>query len=216
MELNFFDDRHLNRRGEMCRRVLEPWGLPETELRANTKFASAWEKEKACATAVPGVTPEHGIAIATYTNNHVFSVAFNGAVPSLGTNTTVYIRSFKLESLRFLQADAAHLRSDGPKCYDVTAAVSPVSVRRRPILQYEFSWGDMLIPPSELFEVIKIRKTRGSDSSPKRAKNQTSRRKTKRAQIERESFGQTVTSKEPHGVQAEMAYLGGSSCDLRV
>ncbi|KAJ8367280.1 hypothetical protein AAFF_G00323410 [Aldrovandia affinis] len=116
MEVNSLDDQYLQCHEEMLRRVLESEGLLETELQANPKFATAWEKGKTCAKSIPGGKPEHGIAIAAYTCDKIFYVEFNRAMSSAGTNTSIYISDFQYKSLHFLLNDAGRLLGGSRKC----------------------------------------------------------------------------------------------------
>ncbi|NXX99975.1 NARE ribosyltransferase, partial [Centropus bengalensis] len=125
MALNSFDDRY-----EGCTEMMEQEleELNRTEFASNkvyaegwTKAVARWQKSRHCIPKVPGMRPEHVIAILAYTEECPLYKEFNKAVPKAGRSRQEYLRTFNFKVLHFLLSEALRILKDSRsgRCYSV-------------------------------------------------------------------------------------------------
>ena len=103
----------------MLQKVLEPGGLLEKELQADSDYLEAWKDGKRCSKQIPGAQEEHSIALAVFTSNFIFYYKFNTEVRTKGANADIYKSDFRYKSLHFLLTDALRRLNKTNGCFNV-------------------------------------------------------------------------------------------------
>uniref|UniRef100_UPI003AB04047 ecto-ADP-ribosyltransferase 5-like n=1 Tax=Centroberyx gerrardi TaxID=166262 RepID=UPI003AB04047 len=116
-ELDSVDDQYSGCEVDMLKKVIEPGGLLEKELKADQFYLEAWKNGKTCRKQIPGAQEEHNIALAVFTSDFNFYDKFNNAVRSLGSTVEIYKSDFPYKSLHFLLADALRILNK-THCYE--------------------------------------------------------------------------------------------------
>ncbi|XP_030643709.1 ecto-ADP-ribosyltransferase 5-like [Chanos chanos] len=111
MSLAAVDDMYTECRDEMLKTVIEKNGLLEKEIKENKEFREQWSSiKRECNTAIPGVKPEHILALRTFGEaRDNFRDIFNEFVETKGVNESIYTNKFPFKSLHFLLMDALRL-----------------------------------------------------------------------------------------------------------
>ncbi|XP_030643708.1 ecto-ADP-ribosyltransferase 5-like [Chanos chanos] len=118
LELDSVDDQYTQCREEMLKRVTEPGGLLDQELRSDNEYYEAWKNAKTCRTLIPGVPENYSVALAVFTSDFNFYDRFNKAVRMQGASVDIYKSKFPFKSLHFLLTDVLRMLNTTDECAD--------------------------------------------------------------------------------------------------
>ncbi|NWR81989.1 NARE ribosyltransferase, partial [Centropus unirufus] len=132
MALNSFDDRYVG-----CTKMMEQEleALNRTEFANNSVFSQAWaiatsewRSRRGRIPQLPGLRPEHVVALLAYTQQSPLHREFNAAVREAGRSRREYLENFHFKVFHFLLSEALSTLRDSRshRCYRVYRGVQGI------------------------------------------------------------------------------------------